>query len=321
MNNNLNKNISLFDKYYSHINRIVFDFNFIKALFINWYDILFFKLNIKKVIYIKFKSGEGFTIKNKQQYIDFWKNKDIRILITKNFIPSIIINQDNISFVYKDEKVNFKFQDNKNLINTLDLIIAQFYTEEYKWLDVSKKEVVDIGANIGDTAIYFSLSNAKKIHSYEPYPYSYNLAKKNIEINKMQKKIILNNAGVGEKNSQIIINDKYKNVGGSELKTFKKGKSIKILSLENITTSLKLNNSILKIDCEGYEYKILLNTKSKTLRKFKKIMIEYHYGYKNLEKKLKRSGFKVKHSNPIFTINENTVNKEMFYGFIFAERI
>jgi len=34
----------------------------------------------------------------------------------------------------------------------------------YKWLDVKGKDVVDVGANIGDSAIYFALRRAKRLH-------------------------------------------------------------------------------------------------------------------------------------------------------------
>ena len=52
------------------------------------------------------------------------------------------------------------------------LINENFIKEQYKWLDVEGKNVVDVGANIGDTAIYFALKGAKHVYAFEPYPYS-----------------------------------------------------------------------------------------------------------------------------------------------------
>jgi methyltransferase FkbM-like protein len=53
---------------------------------------------------------------------------------------------------------------------------------------------------------------------------------------------------------------------------------------------------ILKMDCEGCEYEVILSADEHTLQKFDLVMIEYHYGYgyKNLKQKLERSGFKVR---------------------------
>ena len=42
-------------------------------------------------------------------------------------------------------------------------------------------------------------------------------------------------------------------------------------------------NLVLKMDCEGSEYRIILNTDKKILRKFTQIIMEYHFGYKNLK--------------------------------------
>jgi Methyltransferase FkbM domain len=55
---------------------------------------------------------------------------------------------------------------------------------------------------------------------------------------------------------------------------------------------------ILKTDCEGCEYEVILSADEQTLQKFDLVMIEYHYGYKNLKQKLERSGFKVSVTRP-----------------------
>jgi hypothetical protein len=75
---------------------------------------------------------------------------------------------------------------------------------------------------------------------------------------------------------------------------------ISVLSLEKIILNHKIsNNSILKIDCEGCEYDIILKSHKEIFKKFSHIVIEYHDGYKNLEKKLKMFGFKTFHSRPV----------------------
>jgi len=51
-----------------------------------------------------------------------------------------------------------------------------------------------------------------------------------------------------------------------------------------------INEAVLKMDCEGCGYNIL-NEDDDVLRKFKRIVLEFHYGYKNIESKLKSAGF------------------------------
>ena len=84
-----------------------------------------------------------------------------------------------------------------NCINNGD-IHGVFLSEEYKFLNVKNETVIDIGANIADSSIYFALNDAQKIIALEPYPYSYNSAKKNIEINDLDNKIDLLNAAYGQ---------------------------------------------------------------------------------------------------------------------------
>ncbi|MEM3265170.1 MAG: FkbM family methyltransferase [Thermoplasmata archaeon] len=204
--------------------------------------------------------------------------------------------------------------------NTISLIKEQFFYEQYKWLDVKGKDAADIGANVGDTAIYFGLKGAKHVYAFEPYPYSYNLAKRNIAENKLEKVVTILNNGVGSNSSEIKIKADYKNTGNTNLKSFNSGQNVKIITLENIVKQYKINNGILKIDCEGCEYGIVLNAKKETLKKFDQIMIEYHYGYKNLVRKLKEAGFHVKITVPQFYFNSDAENHNMIVGMIYAKR-
>mgnify|MGYP001770829427 CR=1 FL=1 len=48
---------------------------------------------------------------------------------------------------------------------------------DYDFLDVNCKGVVDIGASIGDTLVYFTLRGAKVI-AFEPFPKMFKLRKR-----------------------------------------------------------------------------------------------------------------------------------------------
>ena len=101
-------------------------------------------------------------------------------------------------------------------------LIGVFFTEDYKFLDPKGSVVIDIGANIGDSAIYFALNGAEKIIALEPYPCSYNLAQENIKINNFNDKVELLNAGYG-KDSSIIVNQEEISGVGSNLISAEKG--------------------------------------------------------------------------------------------------
>ncbi len=79
------------------------------------------------------------------------------------------------------------------------------------------------------------------------------------------KKVVLLNEGVGDKDSFIKISSSYKSDAGSILKNFERGKKIKINSLESIVRIYNLKNAVLKMDCDGCEYSVILNADLLTL--------------------------------------------------------
>ncbi|MEM3744721.1 MAG: FkbM family methyltransferase [Candidatus Micrarchaeaceae archaeon] len=111
----------------------------------------------------------------------------------------------------------------------------------------------------------------------------------------------------------------YKNYGSTDLKSFDSGEEIKIMTLEDIVKQYRIDNGILKIDCEGCEYGIILNAKPETLRKFDQMIIKYHYGYKNMVAKLKEAGFHVKITVPKFSFNPDAENHNMIVGWVYAK--
>jgi hypothetical protein len=67
---------------------------------------------------------------------------------------------------------------------------------------------------------------------------------------------------------------------------------------------------ILKLDCEGCEYDIIMNAEDSLLRSFENILVEYHYGHRSITDKLQRSGFKVKRiSGPTYVPRVNKPTK------------
>ena len=74
------------------------------------------------------------------------------------------------------------------------------------------------------------------------------------------------------------------------------------------------------MDCEGAEYDIINGSDNKLLRLFKSIVIEYHYGYIDLKKKLEGVGFKVKCEKQIYYFSSNKMNKNMYVGNLIAEK-
>lgn len=198
-------------------------------------------------------------------------------------------------------------------------IISIYKNEDYNFLIQKEGIVIDVGANIGDSALYFAFNGIKKVIAIEPIPYSYNFAQKNINANHLANSVLIINAGYGQ-GEHIIINENDHSGPDSSIEISKSGKLVPLFSLKDLLNRYSLTGDLLlKMDCEGCEYN-LLNEDNETLKRFSRAQIEYHYGYENLFKKFEDCGFKVSYTTPKDYYNKNAINKNMKIGYIYAKR-
>jgi len=183
--------------------------------------------------------------------------------------------------------------------------------------------VVDIGAGIGDFSIYAAYGKPNTVvYAYEPFPESHQLLIKNLTVNAVDnvlafQEAVWSNPGTltldlsaGEplqivsKESDIAPNRVYPNaVKAITLKDMLDGQGIKKVDL-------------LKLDCEGAEYEILMKTPSEVLARIDRIIMEYHdrdeeRHHSNLVQFLEVEGYHVTHQ-------KNIVHDDI--GYLFAGR-
>lgn len=247
-----------------------------------------------------------------------------KVLLQDMLIENRLSLNFDVNYDFEKEMVSISSTENKatvilhKSINNGD-IQGVFLRNEYQFLPVRGKTVVDIGANIGDSSIYFALRGASKIIALEPFPVNYEAARKNVEFNNLSDKITVLLAGCAGHQGSIVIDREYKSEGGSSLHEFQSGIRIPLLTIEYILNEFVIpSQSILKVDCEGCEYDVILSSTPETLQRFSHIQIEYHYGYKNLKTKLETSGFQVWYDGPM---RWNWEGRYQYLGFIYASRI
>ena len=202
-------------------------------------------------------------------------------------------------------------------------IIDIFFNKVYEFLPVQGNIVVDIGANIGDSCIYFALRGASKIIAIEPFPKSYDAAKKNIEVNGFTNKTSLKLSGCAAKRGNINIDPLYRSDHSSRLVDFGRGVKIPLVTLRDILDENKVSEEkmVLKMDCEGCEYDTILFSDCDTLRSFSHIQLEYHNGYQNLKEKLENCGFDVSVTKPLLAKSSTKGHRGTFYvGQLYATR-
>lgn len=151
-----------------------------------------------------------------------------------------------------------------------DLLVFQqiFVNEEYKTvLDLNFeriekiKTIVDLGANIGISSIYFGNSFPEsKIYAVEPEPNNFEMLLRNIELNKSEN-IIPINAAVWNKNENLTISSEFRDKLSWSSQTIPSADSNKVsikgVTLDSLIKKYKISKiDILKIDIEGAEEQI-----------------------------------------------------------------
>ncbi len=143
--------------------------------------------------------------------------------------------------------------------------------------------VIDIGANIGVFSIYAARAGAKSIKAYEPAEESFALLRKNIEQNGYAKIIYPFRAAVVGKQSKPVWFPRHSNVFNA-IETSPKDSSdydlVPSIPFKELIRDIPEPN-LVKLDCEGGEYDIILNSEDAIFKPIKEIRLEYHRGPSN----------------------------------------
>jgi FkbM family methyltransferase len=166
------------------------------------------------------------------------------------------------------------------------------------------KTVLDIGANIGDTAVYFAKRGAR-VTAYEPDPQMCDLARANARLNGCDVAVV--DAGIGGTTETMRLTAA---AGGADSvsRTLFPGyapsnrlhvttKPVRIIALADALAEFE-SVDLVKFDCEGCEYPALLSLPLGALRKIGHIVMEFHDDDTALSERLGSAGFAVRVDAP-----------------------
>ena len=188
------------------------------------------------------------------------------------------------------------------------LVDDQYNTRDLDELVPENAVVLDIGAHIGS----FALAAAKRygnsqIHCYEPSPSSYSYLKKNILRNGYQTRVSGVSAAVGSKSGLrtfyefddgSCVNSMFAASGASE-------RSVEVVNFSSIIEDLGGHVDLLKLDCEGSEYEIILETDPQSWTGIATIILEYHpidgHTFHQIKSRLNELGFTCNYEKPLHT--------------------
>ena len=169
--------------------------------------------------------------------------------------------------------------------HSISVLLKEKFVEGQYYFDNEKQEpvVIDCGANIGISALYFkSLYPHAIVHCFEPYSKAVDYLKRNIAANNLENVFVYQEAVSaldGEIKLNIPADANMLNptvLVAKDSTVFEIVKSVKLSSFVN---SIKENIDLIKLDVEGAEYDIvedLNNSGILATGKVRMLIVEYH---------------------------------------------
>jgi len=219
-----------------------------------------------------------------------------------NFVSEYELDKSN----YRDKTFRIFTSDGKKIIETsngvrfyLDSIhpgnsIIETFVRNIHQInsndDFKNKVVIDVGAECGDTPLYFASLGAK-VFAFEPITEHYDAMIRNIHLNpSLSEKIVPINAAMGKDGTLAFFRDGSGEVGSASFVENVHGKNAQIshvmgFSLESALEKYHIEHvDLLKMDCKGCEFFLTENS----LKNVDRVKIEFSkFGNANLEDLLK----------------------------------
>jgi len=160
--------------------------------------------------------------------------------------------------------------------------VSSFTLQQYRYDSIVEPKlgdiVSDIGAYVGDTALWFSkaVGPQGKVYAFEPEPSNFAKLKANLERNKVTNVIPLQLA-LSENEGEMRVSS---GAGSSVITQAGTGKSVKVTTIDKFVEANTLPRvDFIKMDVEGYESKVLKGAQE-TIKTFKPSLAlsAYHRG-------------------------------------------
>ena len=238
-----------------------------RYIFANWFSLL-----IKYFLIKYFLIGLGFDIKLRAKINNCIIEIDVETY-------ELLISMYSIGLIYAIECIEGKLRVNDSwhydyAINCWvkegvkfkrlhGVIFEVFDYGEYSALDVTDKIIVDVGAGYGETALYFLKRGARRVIAVEPCPEVYREMLENLRLNGVEDKVAPLNAALSSAHGSACIECPSGKV------------TVGTITLGDIIDRFGLHGGVLKMDCEGCEYDVILND-YEHVRLFDVVYFEYH---------------------------------------------
>lgn len=220
------------------------------------------------------------------------------------------------------EGLRLEYRLNKD---SLDILKGIFIEREYAdYFPFSESAtIIDIGGHYG----YFSLFAARctapdaRIFVLEPSSRNFHILRHNLQMNQIENVVLLP-VGLAARAGSAPLFRHLHTYNDSTADYSDEKETVKVWSLSDVLINHQLDEvDFLKMDCEGAEYDILLNTPKETFDKIKTISMEFHDSPKNGYTPNHLAAFLVKQGFQITKFTYTRAYHDVNFGKMIATKI
>lgn len=181
----------------------------------------------------------------------------------------------------RDVKLFVRNNNNSDAFIISEVFLHECYKVNYNKTGNRQITILDLGANAGYTAVYFSrLFPGCRVICVEPVPGNILLLKKNLLLNKTDSYVYEAAIAINDGEIQMELGDRDYGHKVSNIEFGKKNQSgvidVKGISIKTVMQEQNINTiDILKIDIEGYEG-VLLQQNNEWLARINCVIMEIH---------------------------------------------
>jgi len=162
-----------------------------------------------------------------------------------------------------------------NFGSLIEIFIEGEYDVSEVLSGLKGREVIDVGASVGDSALYFLLNGARKVIAVEPLPKVARCAEENVRLSGATDKVRVINAALSSGPTSVPCD--YDVFSSGAFSTLKGSGPCRVpgVTLDDLLDMID-DPYLLKIDCEGCEAQVILGPERERLRAFEHIILETH---------------------------------------------
>lgn len=185
-------------------------------------------------------------------------------------------------------------------------VLWHIFVRKCYTIPVECENIIDAGANVGIFAIYAASRCPKaRVFSLEPFPSTFRALTKNVELNRLQNRVFPLAVGLSEKSGTLAMADEEDSTNRKIIDSAPASSEpvewVPVVTLTEFMTQHSIATiDFLKIDIEGSEWPVVLQSPLELWKNVRYLQLEYHsvnaakgYHYQMLIDHLQRGGHRL----------------------------